>query len=229
MTPVIKKVRKSGRGGRGKSRGGARNSSRNSMSSPSLSGVKRERSPSLEPFKPSGRGKLAKLASARRSQESPRSLRSRNAQNQSFPSSADEAPASANNQLRTSKRKTENDEADLSHTSIGSPNAESLKTRSLTPSSAPTVHKLPENATSNEVANSSGKRIPRLIDVSLTNRREALNGVTPLDWTSLDVAQFLRVNDCAAYCDTFSKAVSIISIPPYSNYVIKAKSMFSKL
>jgi len=37
-------------------------------------------------------------------------------------------------------------------------------------------------------------------------RREALANVSPLDWNPQDVAQFLRVNDCSAYCDAFVDA-----------------------
>lgn len=52
------------------------------------------------------------------------------------------------------------------------------------------------------------KRIPRLMGASPAERREALQGVTPMDWTTADVSHFLRINDCVQYSDTFSKAVS---------------------
>ena len=32
--------------------------------------------------------------------------------------------------------------------------------------------------------------------------------LVPAEWNVFDVAQFLRVNDCAAYCDSFSRRVS---------------------
>lgn len=34
----------------------------------------------------------------------------------------------------------------------------------------------------------------------------------PGEWNVFDVAQFLRVNDCANYCDAFSKQVSNYSL-----------------
>lgn len=52
------------------------------------------------------------------------------------------------------------------------------------------------------------KTIPRLIDVAPAQRREALVGVAPLEWSVHDVVHFLRVNDCAACCDAFLDAVS---------------------
>lgn len=71
----------------------------------------------------------------------------------------------------------------------------------------PTV---PKNESTKESIDSNGKHIPRLIDLNtLAQRREALSGVTPLEWTTQDVAQFLRVNDCAHYCNKFTNAVSI--------------------
>nr|CAD7401652.1 unnamed protein product [Timema cristinae] len=49
----------------------------------------------------------------------------------------------------------------------------------------------------------SGKLIPRLIDSSgLTGE---LGELIPADWNVFDVAQFLRVNDCAVYCDNFNR------------------------
>ena len=55
------------------------------------------------------------------------------------------------------------------------------------------------------------KRIPRLMGASPAERREALQGVTPMDWTTADVYHFLRINDCVQYSDIFSKAVSLIN------------------
>lgn len=141
----------------------------------------------------------------KKSQESPRSLRSRGGQNPAYPSPADEAPPSIHGQQqRLSRRKQENDEAELNQSSS---NNESLKSRSV-PLTQVAVPNSEDIGLTGEATDSSGKRIPRLIDVSAAHRREALSGVAPLEWNPQDVAQFLRVNDCAAYCDTFTKAVS---------------------
>lgn len=52
-------------------------------------------------------------------------------------------------------------------------------------------------------SNTSPKLIPRLID----NANLSLDSgeLCPDEWNVFDVAQFLRVNDCANYCDAFSK------------------------
>lgn len=50
----------------------------------------------------------------------------------------------------------------------------------------------------------STKLIPRLIDSTGSSETGEL---IPAEWNVFDVAQFLRVNDCAAYCDSFSKKV----------------------
>lgn len=209
VAPAPKRGRKPGRGGRGKGRGGARNNARSLSSTPTTSQtvIKRERSPSVDSTKTQVRSKVAKLnsAPAKKSQESPRSLRSRGGQNQTYPSPADEAPPSIHGQQqRASRRKQDNDEAELNQSSS---NNDSVKTHSVPPTSV-VVPKSEEIGFAGESTDSSGKRIPRLIDVSAAHRREALSGVEPLEWSSQDVAQFLRVNDCAAYCDTFTKAVS---------------------
>lgn len=54
-------------------------------------------------------------------------------------------------------------------------------------------------------SNTSPKLIPRLID----NANLSLDSgeLCPDEWNVFDVAQFLRVNDCANYCDAFSKQV----------------------
>lgn len=49
----------------------------------------------------------------------------------------------------------------------------------------------------------SAKVIPRLIDN--TGGSCDSNDICPEEWNVFDVAQFLRVNDCVNYCDTFSK------------------------
>lgn len=223
MTPVpVKRGRKpgSGRGGRGKSRGGGRGG-RSQNSTPSTTPIvsgKRERSPSLDSAtKASVRGKVAKLTPLPidKSQESPRSLRSRGGQNQNYPSPADEAPINIHQQQRTNRRKTETEDAEMSQPSPGTPTGESWKTRSLMPPASVAVQKAQESGSTGESTDSSGKRIPRLIDLSAANRREALSGVTPLDWTPQDVAQFLRVNDYTAYCDNFTKSVSTPSLTFY--------------
>ncbi|VEN43012.1 unnamed protein product, partial [Callosobruchus maculatus] len=50
---------------------------------------------------------------------------------------------------------------------------------------------------------SSTKLIPRLIDNS--GGSIETGELCPDVWNVFDVAQFLRVNDCASYCDSFSK------------------------
>ncbi|KAJ8927174.1 hypothetical protein NQ314_020450 [Rhamnusium bicolor] len=55
--------------------------------------------------------------------------------------------------------------------------------------------------------NTSTKLIPRLIDT--TGGSCETGGLCPEEWNVFDVAQFLRVNDCANYCDSFSKQVCI--------------------
>jgi hypothetical protein len=52
----------------------------------------------------------------------------------------------------------------------------------------------------------SGKLIPRLVDA--TGSVGEPGELIPVEWNVFDVAQFLRVNDCAAYCDSFSRRVS---------------------
>lgn len=47
----------------------------------------------------------------------------------------------------------------------------------------------------------STKLIPRLIN----NSSASLGEFNPSEWDVNDVAQFLKVNDCAAYCDNFAK------------------------
>lgn len=53
--------------------------------------------------------------------------------------------------------------------------------------------------------NTSAKVIPRLVDN--TGGNTDLGDLCPSEWNVFDVAQFLRVNDCATYCDAFSKQV----------------------
>lgn len=57
-----------------------------------------------------------------------------------------------------------------------------------------------ETMSSNSVFSGS-KVIPRLVD----NSSASLGDLNPNDWDVDDVAQFLKVNDCAAYCDNFAK------------------------
>ncbi|XP_019866185.1 polycomb protein Sfmbt isoform X2 [Aethina tumida] len=55
----------------------------------------------------------------------------------------------------------------------------------------------------NTNGNTSTKYIPRLVDTSGgTNESGKL---VPDEWNVFDVAQFLRVNECANYCDAFTK------------------------
>ncbi|XP_011501028.1 PREDICTED: polycomb protein Sfmbt-like isoform X1 [Ceratosolen solmsi marchali] len=53
------------------------------------------------------------------------------------------------------------------------------------------------------VTATSSKYIPRLADGLQKNSE--LGELVPVEWNVFDVAQFLRVNDCATYCDNFSK------------------------
>lgn len=54
-----------------------------------------------------------------------------------------------------------------------------------------------------KVIGANNKYIPRLAD-SVPKNSE-FGELAPTEWNVFDVAQFLRVNDCAAYCDNFSK------------------------
>lgn len=49
----------------------------------------------------------------------------------------------------------------------------------------------------------SNKYIPRLADG--VHKSSESGDLVPSEWNVFDVAQFLRVNDCATYCDNFSK------------------------
>lgn len=54
-----------------------------------------------------------------------------------------------------------------------------------------------------QVTSASSKYIPRLAD-GIQKSSES-GDLVPSEWNVFDVAQFLRVNDCATYCDNFSK------------------------
>ncbi|KAK0077711.1 hypothetical protein PV325_003554 [Microctonus aethiopoides] len=53
------------------------------------------------------------------------------------------------------------------------------------------------------VNTASGKYIPRIADG--WQKSSDCGDLVPIEWNVFDVAQFLRVNDCATYCDNFSK------------------------
>ncbi|XP_043793799.1 polycomb protein Sfmbt-like isoform X1 [Apis laboriosa] len=53
------------------------------------------------------------------------------------------------------------------------------------------------------VTSASSKYIPRLADG--VQKSSESGDLVPSEWNVFDVAQFLRVNDCATYCDNFSK------------------------
>ncbi|XP_030380492.1 polycomb protein Sfmbt isoform X2 [Scaptodrosophila lebanonensis] len=57
------------------------------------------------------------------------------------------------------------------------------------------------NKTTNSAVTNS-KYIPRLADI---DSNEAQVDLMPESWNVYDVSQFLRVNDCTAHCDTFSR------------------------
>ena len=50
---------------------------------------------------------------------------------------------------------------------------------------------------------SKTKYIPRLNPLC-PNSLESEN-ISPLDWDKTDVAQFLQINECGAYCETFTE------------------------
>lgn len=187
-------MRKTGRGrGRRGGRGGRQNAA-------SQQPTKRDRSPSSDLAKSGTRGKTARLGSSttgRKSAESLRSLRPRSNQ-QNSDTSLDEA--SLDNQiLPTNKPKDSEKEAATN-------SVDPVKASLGTPNSLPIAQK----PSAEVAADSNGKKVPRLIDVSAVNRREALAGVQPLEWTTDDVAKFLRVNDYTAYSEAFTKAVRIL-------------------
>ncbi|XP_008548633.1 polycomb protein Sfmbt isoform X1 [Microplitis demolitor] len=49
----------------------------------------------------------------------------------------------------------------------------------------------------------TGKYIPRIADG--WQKSSDCGELVPTEWNAFDVAQFLRINDCAAYCDNFCK------------------------
>ncbi|XP_017781166.1 PREDICTED: polycomb protein Sfmbt isoform X2 [Nicrophorus vespilloides] len=68
--------------------------------------------------------------------------------------------------------------------------------------SPPSERKVSSYITSSN-SNASTKHIPRLVDSSGGSYES--NELCPNEWNVFDVAQFLRVNDCANYCDNFSR------------------------
>lgn len=75
------------------------------------------------------------------------------------------------------------------------------------PVSADEVKPPPERKATSYIStsnNANTKLIPRLIDNSGNGSTET-GDLCPNEWNVFDVAQFLRVNDCANYCDAFSK------------------------
>ncbi|XP_071454837.1 MBT domain-containing protein 1-like isoform X2 [Hetaerina americana] len=73
------------------------------------------------------------------------------------------------------------------------------------PSPPTSLPELPRERTATSYINStspSGKFIPRLVDSTGLSETGTL---VPNEWNVFDVAQFLRVNDCATYCDCFSR------------------------
>lgn len=76
-----------------------------------------------------------------------------------------------------------------------------------TPAAAAPPPRTPRAANSyvQQTAATSTKFIPRLVDGGGGSNGEGTGELTPAEWNVFDVAQFLRVNDCAAYCDSFSR------------------------
>jgi len=58
-------------------------------------------------------------------------------------------------------------------------------------------------------AAAANKKIPKLIDVTTTQRKEALAGVDIADWSPSDVTEFLRINGYTVYSDAFAKEVNL--------------------
>ncbi|KAH8262185.1 hypothetical protein KR038_008213 [Drosophila bunnanda] len=81
-------------------------------------------------------------------------------------------------------------------------NNKMVKKSSTTKSPAPpTVGRKATSYIANSSA-SNNKYIPRLADI---DSNEAHLELMPDSWNVYDVSQFLRVNDCTAHCDTFSR------------------------
>lgn len=68
------------------------------------------------------------------------------------------------------------------------------------------------------------KVIPRLVD----NSNASVGELNPNDWDVNDVIHFLKVNDCAAYCDNFAKKVNIKFFNTYACRVLPLLSFYSK-
>lgn len=92
----------------------------------------------------------------------------------------------------------DNSELDTANESIGPD--QSLPAQS---EASPPPERKVTSYVKNSTTTTSPTTIPRLIDNSGGNCDPS--GLNPSEWNVFEVAQFLRVNDCANYCDAFSK------------------------
>lgn len=212
---VTKKKGKSssGRGGRGKARRG-RGAGRPSTGSQPTA-VKRERSPSTDDAVSSRQAaastKSAKLnqtmpARSRSQETTVRSLRPRS----SLQHTVEDVKSSP---AVTDGNDNDHGEAITNATTDAVKRAKEVETSSRNSGRATVVANQEQSSGTNQQqtngTSGTGKRIPRLIDVAMAHRKEVLAGVNTADWTTEDVAEFLRINGYAAYCDAFTKEVCI--------------------
>lgn len=61
----------------------------------------------------------------------------------------------------------------------------------------------------------SSEQDAKNFSVDSTDINKKLQTVSPEFWSVPDVCHFLRTNDCASYCDSFAKMVSILYITKY--------------
>lgn len=100
---------------------------------------------------------------------------------------------------------------DISHTfthTIGAHTTSASSSASQSPSAFSTVANTPTSDPNMHFSTSSTESelfIPRLIDGPLKDGSK----VQPKVWKPEDVAQFLKTNDCGAYCDNFVAQVSL--------------------
>ena len=231
--PVAKKPvtigRKAGRGGRGKGRGGTgRGVGRppRILSPPgalqNAAPLKRERSPSTDDTKsirqPAKTLKIVQSSIGRKSQTSGspiRSLRPRGAtQPNTSPNSAedeDSLASTSNGNLQRLKKRPNSITGSMTSVSDKPAVDDPIKRAQEMENYLRTVGRVEIQSSSTPAVTAEvTKRIPRLMGASPAEKREALQGVSPLEWTTADVSHFLRINDCASYSETFSRAVRII-------------------
>lgn len=202
--PSSKKIRKpSGRGGRGKGRRGARSAHSSPMPS-SVGGTKRERSPSMDEGTAHSRSASAKAPKMRpKSQDglASRSLRPRSSLQQQQGGGGGYSSEDASGPARQSPS-ADDQLAETKAANTAGVDVKAVESYFRTAGSAAVVA-IKDSSSGSE---GSDKRIPRL------DRKGALVGVDPTDWSCQDVAQFLRVNDCAAHCEAFVNQVGLVTL-----------------